>query len=105
MTIPERAARTNTGFRLRPILLVLVFSMFGVGSVAAQSLEEETRSAPGTNSLTDDSDRLRGNDGGSAPTDSLDNDSMDLRGRSPDQDGTNSLDDGSLQGGDSADPD
>ena len=73
-----------------------------VGVTAAQSLEEETRRPPGTSSLHDDSERMRG-DAGEPATNSLDNDSMELRGHTPDQDGTNSLDDGSLDGGDNDD--
>jgi len=81
-------------------LLVLL-----AGTAGAQSLEEETRRPPGTNSLDDDSERLKGSDADASGTDSLDDDSMELRGRTADQDGTNSLDDGSLQGGDRPDPD
>ena len=92
------------GRSLRTIALVVALSMLGVGLAPAQSLEEQTRRPPGTSSLTDDSDRMRGND--TAPsTDSLDDDSRNLRGETADQGGTNSLDDGSLQGGDNADPD
>lgn len=90
--------------RLGRIVLMFTLWLFVATPAAPQSLEEETRRPPGTNSLDDDSDRLRGADG-TPPTDSLDDDSRDLRGRTPDQDGTNSLDDGSLQGGDRADPD
>ena len=71
---------TKPGTRFRTIAFAIVLSLLGVGPAAAQSLEEQTRRPPGTNSL--------------------DNDSMDLRGRTADQDGTNCLDDGSLQGGD-----
>ena len=71
----------------------------------AQSLEEQTRRPPGTSSLNDDSERLRGPGSDAAHTDSLDDDSQDERGRTDDQDGTNSLDDGSMQGGNAPDPD
>ena len=81
-------------------LLVLVADKAG-----GQSLEEQTRRPPGTSTLDDDSERLKGRDPGEVATDSLDNDSMELRGRTADQDGTDSLDDGSLQGGDRPDPD
>ncbi len=89
----------------RPITVAIVLSMLGVSPAASQSLEEQTRRPPGTDSLTDDSDRMRGGDDQATPPDSVDDDSMDLRGRTADQDGTNSLDDGSLQGGNQADPD
>jgi hypothetical protein len=81
-------------------LLVLV-----AGTVGAESLEEETRRPPGASSLSDDSERLRGNPPDDADSDTQDNDSMELRGRTADQDGTNSLDDGSLDGGNAPDPD
>ena len=82
-------------------LLVLL-----TGQVGAQSLEEETRRPPGTSSLDDDSDRLRGAGPAEPGTDSLDDDSMELRGRTRDQEEpTDSLDSGSLRGGDRPDPD
>lgn len=83
------------------VALVVLLS----GQVGAQSLEEETRPPPGTSSLTDDSDSLRGSGRDEPATDSLDDDSMDLRGRTADQAPTNNLDDGSLDGGDRPDPD
>jgi hypothetical protein len=86
------------------IAFAIVLSLPGAGPAAAQSLEEQTRRPPGTNSLDNDSMDLRGRTADQGGTNSLDNDSMDLRGRTADQDGTNSLDDGSLQGGDQADP-
>ena len=55
------------------------------GNARAQSLEEQMRRPPGTNSLDDDSQHLRG--------------------RTADQDGTNSLDNGSMDGGDASDND
>ncbi len=66
----------------------------------AQSLEEQTRRPPGTNSLDDDSQHLRDAVQPEPHSDSQDDDSMRLRGRTADQDGTNSLDDGVLDGGD-----
>ena len=86
------------------MIAVVALLVLCAGTVGAQSLEEETRRPPGTNSLSNDSERLKG----SAPasdSDTQDNDSMDLRGRPADQDGTNSLDDGSLDGGDAPDAD
>lgn len=95
---------TKTGTRLRTIALAIVLSLLGVGPATAQSLEEQTRRPPGTNSLDNDSMDRRGRTADQDGSNSLDNDSMNLRGRTADQDGTNSLDNGSLQGGDRADP-
>jgi hypothetical protein len=94
-----------TRARLFGVAMIVAVLTAAAGPVAAQSLEEQTRRPPGTNSLQDDSDRLRQQNDDAAPTDSLDDDSQELRGRTPDQDGTNSLDDGSMQGGDGADAD
>ena len=87
--------------RIAVAAMVLVFCV--AGGATAQSLEEQTRRMPGTNSLHDDSDRLRGN--AEPGTDSLDDDSQRLRGRTADQDGTDTLDDGSMDDGASADND
>ena len=76
----------------------VALTMVIAGTAAAQSLEEQTRRQPGTNSLGDDSQRLQGD--ADRGTDSLDDDSQRLRGRTADQDGTNSLDNGSMNGGD-----
>jgi CubicO group peptidase (beta-lactamase class C family) len=89
--------------RLRIALAALAIVEASGGATSAQSLEEQTRRPRGTDSLHDDSERLRGD--APAGTDSLDDDSMQLRGRTADQDGTNSLDDGSLDGGDRPDND
>jgi len=78
------------------IAIVVALLMFSAGTSGAQSLEEQMRRPPGTNSLHDDSERLQGDGTDNAGTDSLDNDSMQLRGRTADQDGTNSLDNGSM---------
>jgi len=88
---------------VRVAITAVALLLMLAGPVGAQSLEEETRRPPGTSSLQDDSDRLRG--AGQPVTDSPDDDSMELRGRTPDQDPTNSLDDGSLDGGDRPDSD
>ena len=93
---PKR--RTPVRIALAALALVLVVPR----AAGAQSLEEQTRRPEGTNSLHDDSERLKGNVE-PPPTDSLDDDSMNRRGRTADQDGTNSLDDGSMD--DDSDPD
>ena len=90
---------------MRAAITAVALLLLLAGPVGAQSLEEETRRPPGTSSLQDDSDRLRGSGPDQPVTDSLDDDSMELRGRTPDQDPTNSLDDGSLDGGDRPDSD
>ena len=68
------------------------------GTVHAESLEDETRQPPGSSSLHDDSDTMRGHVE-HPTTNTLDNDSMERRGRTADQDGTNSLDNGSMDNG------
>ena len=81
----------------------VALAMVIAGTANAQSLEEQMRRPPGTNSLDDDSQRLQGDAG--RGTDSLDDDSQRRRGRTADQDGTNSLDDGSMNGDDANDND
>ena len=84
------------------LALVGVILLLAGGLARADSLEEETRRQPGSSSLHDDSDAMRG----TAPqerTNSLDNGSIELRSRAPA--GTDSLDDGAMDGGDDEDSD
>ena len=100
------ANRVSARGRLASVALAAVLANTLVGGqAAAQSLEEQTRRPPGTSSLHDDSERLRGKTADQAGTNSLDDDSRQLRGRTADQDGTNSLDDGALDGSDDDDDD
>ena len=90
---------------MRTVLAALLAAAtFAVGGIAlADSLEEETLAPPGTNSLDDDSERLKG-PSREFTTDSLDDDSDDLRGDSDDE-GSDSLDDGDPTGGAGPHPD
>jgi hypothetical protein len=70
------------------------------GVARADSLEEQTRHSPGSSSLHDDSDTMRGASP-QQPTNSLDNGSIELRSRAPA--GSDSLDNGAMDGSDDND--
>ena len=69
--------------------------MLVAGTSGADSLEDEMRRSPGTNSLDDDSQRLKADGVDNPGTDSLRDDSEKLRNRTDDED-TDGLDNGSM---------